>query len=109
VSVPAKRANAARAKPTPPWTAQVATYLLVTAATVAGLFALLLIGIAVLAAASHSLLAVITFYVLAAGLVAGAIAALCIALARGVWHGRMWARITLTSVMAVLTPLFAWR
>jgi len=32
---------------------------------------------------------------------------LFIALARGVWHGRRWARSTLTSVMAVLTPLFA--
>ena len=53
-------------------------------------------------------MALFMFYIVAAGLVAGAIAALCIALARGVWHGRRWARSTLTSVMAVLTPLFAW-
>ncbi|HSR83252.1 MAG TPA: hypothetical protein VLM11_03620 [Streptosporangiaceae bacterium] len=108
MSVPAKRAGAARAKPTPPWAAQVATCLLATAAIVAGPFALLLIGLAVLIVASQSPMALIMFYVLAAGLVAGAIAALCIALARGVWHGRRWARITLTSVMAALTPLFAW-
>jgi hypothetical protein len=99
----------------PPWTVQIAIWLMAIGGVEAAVVMIGLPVVAILVLASAradsemgGLGLAFVPALMALAVLAGGIAVLWVSLARGAWRGRTWARVMLTALIAALTPAFAW-